>query len=60
MLFCLGAASFSPKFKPTIWTVRTVVIDAGHGGKDPGCHGSKYTNEKDVALAVSSKIRQIH
>jgi N-acetylmuramoyl-L-alanine amidase len=32
-----------------------VVIDAGHGGKDPGCHGIKY-KEKDVALAVSLKL----
>ncbi|MBK7183500.1 MAG: N-acetylmuramoyl-L-alanine amidase [Bacteroidetes bacterium] len=47
-------SSFSPKFKP-IFGVRTVVIDAGHGGKDPGCHGSKY-KEKDVALAVALKL----
>lgn len=32
-----------------------VVIDAGHGGKDPGCHGAKY-KEKDVALAVALKL----
>ena len=31
------------------------MIDAGHGGKDPGCHGSKY-KEKDVALAVALKL----
>lgn len=31
------------------------MIDAGHGGKDPGCHGSKY-NEKDVCLAVALKL----
>lgn len=35
--------------------VKTVVIDAGHGGKDPGCHGKKY-KEKDVALAVALKL----
>ena len=35
--------------------MKTVVIDAGHGGKDPGCHGSKY-KEKDVALAVALKL----
>ena len=32
-----------------------IVIDAGHGGKDPGCHGSK-NNEKDIALAVALKL----
>ena len=32
-----------------------VVIDAGHGGKDPGCHGRKY-KEKDVALSVALKL----
>lgn len=35
--------------------IRTVVIDAGHGGKDPGAVGTgRYrTTEKDIALNVS-------
>ncbi len=32
-----------------------VVIDAGHGGTDPGCHGV-YSWEKDITLAVSKKL----
>jgi N-acetylmuramoyl-L-alanine amidase len=48
------ATSFSPKFKPA-FAIKTIVIDPGHGGKDPGCHGTKY-KEKDVALAVSLKL----
>jgi N-acetylmuramoyl-L-alanine amidase len=35
---------------------RTVIIDAGHGGKDPGAHGS-YSKEKNVTLAIAKKLR---
>jgi N-acetylmuramoyl-L-alanine amidase len=35
--------------------IKTVVIDAGHGGKDPGCHGL-HSNEKEVTLAISLKL----
>ena len=39
--------------------VNTVVIDAGHGGKDPGTRGRRI-KEKDVALAVALELgRQI-
>ena len=33
----------------------TVVIDPGHGGKDPGTHGLT-SREKDVALAIALKV----
>lgn len=35
--------------------LKTVVIDAGHGGKDPGCHG-RSMKEKDLALSVALKL----
>jgi N-acetylmuramoyl-L-alanine amidase len=35
--------------------IKTVVIDAGHGGKDPGTVGRK-TQEKYITLAVALKV----
>lgn len=35
--------------------VKTIVIDPGHGGKDPGALGSK-SKEKDIVLDISLKL----
>jgi N-acetylmuramoyl-L-alanine amidase len=35
-----------------------VVIDPGHGGKDPGAIGPGKTREKDVVLAISKLLQQ--
>lgn len=35
--------------------IKTIVIDAGHGGKDPGCHGG-VAHEKDVCLSMALKL----
>ena len=43
----------NPEFK-----FKTVVIDAGHGGKDPGAHGT-YSFEKNVSLAIAKKVQQL-
>ncbi len=38
--------------------LKSIVIDAGHGGKDNGAHG-KFANEKDVALSVSLLVGKL-
>lgn len=35
-----------------------VVIDPGHGGKDPGAVGKRKTYEKNVVLSISKKLYQ--
>ena len=39
-------------------TMRTVVIDAGHGGHDPGALGAQ-SKEKDMNLAIALKLGQL-
>lgn len=36
-----------------------VVIDPGHGGKDPGAIGHKGTKEKNIVLGVAKNLQQI-
>jgi N-acetylmuramoyl-L-alanine amidase len=36
-----------------------VVIDAGHGGKDPGASGPSGLMEKDVVLDISRRLREL-
>lgn len=36
---------------------RIIVLDPGHGGKDPGCIGRGGTKEKAVVLSVGRKLR---
>ncbi|WP_341840507.1 N-acetylmuramoyl-L-alanine amidase [Chitinophaga caseinilytica] len=38
--------------------IRTIVVDAGHGGTDHGARGG-YSSEKDVTLAVSLKLGKV-
>ncbi len=38
------------------WKLDVIVIDAGHGGKDPGTIGVMRTREKDITLAVALKL----
>ncbi|MDF2450727.1 MAG: N-acetylmuramoyl-L-alanine amidase [Bacteroidota bacterium] len=53
-IFC---SFYKPKDDPKR-KVKIIVIDPGHGGKDPGCNGVSC-KEKDVALAVSLKLGKL-
>jgi len=39
--------------------IRTIVIDPGHGGHDPGAIGASGLTEKEVALDVSRRLRTL-
>lgn len=49
----LGKAQTSSK-----QALKTVCIDAGHGGHDPGCHGA-MSNEKTVCLSMALKLGEL-
>jgi len=46
-----------PRVVPPIGALPMVVIDPGHGGKDPGAIGVSGTYEKDIALATAQELR---
>ena len=42
---------------PAPGTIRTVVIDPGHGGDDEGAHGRRGAREKDLTLQVGQRLK---
>ena len=38
-------------------TTYTIVIDAGHGGRDDGCAGTAGTKESEINLAISRTLK---
>lgn len=54
----LGVTSFVPMPTPQVPALRTIVIDPGHGGFDPGTHGL-ISKEKDIALAISLQLGKL-
>ncbi|MCL2017939.1 MAG: N-acetylmuramoyl-L-alanine amidase [Alphaproteobacteria bacterium] len=52
-----AAAASQPKQGGGTRRKPIIVVDAGHGGRDPGAIGRSGTREKDVVLAVARKLR---
>lgn len=38
--------------------VRTIIIDPGHGGEDPGTSGKLGTKEKDLTLDIAKRLKK--
>lgn len=55
LLLAISLLTSSSSPEKSQFTVKTVVIDAGHGGKDPGTHGA-FSEEKDIVLTVAKKV----
>jgi N-acetylmuramoyl-L-alanine amidase len=57
LIFC---SSFTDKNKNPLQKqpLKRIVIDAGHGGSDGGARG-KYSNEKDIALAIALRLEKM-
>ena len=41
------------------WKLDTIVLDAGHGGKDPGTSGKYGTKEKDIVLDITKRVGRL-
>ena len=52
-------AEASLKVKPVVERLVTVVVDAGHGGEDPGAKGRGGSREKNVTLTIARKLKFI-
>ena len=58
---CLGIFTLLMSFHPVglhNYRIHKVVIDAGHGGKDPGTIG-RISQEKEIALKIALKLGEI-
>jgi N-acetylmuramoyl-L-alanine amidase len=53
-----GHSSAVPPLPMEARPLRTVVIDPGHGGRDPGAIGVGGTREKDVTLELARRLRR--
>jgi N-acetylmuramoyl-L-alanine amidase len=55
LIFCLNSIYAQQTVDDSDSKIRTVVIDPGHGGRDPGAMGEE-SKEKDIVLAIGLKL----
>ena len=48
-----------PQQEQPVARLATIVIDAGHGGEDPGALGRRGTREKDVTLMIARRLKAL-
>jgi N-acetylmuramoyl-L-alanine amidase len=48
-----------PAEKPAVARLATIVIDAGHGGEDPGALGRRGSREKDITLMIARRLKAL-
>ena len=48
-----------PRVKPGAPGLATIVIDAGHGGEDPGAIGRRGSREKDITLSIARRLKKL-
>ncbi len=57
----LGSQSHKPMEKPYVTSLtgkcREIMIDAGHGGKDPGAQGLAGTVEKEIVFDIANRLK---
>lgn len=54
----VGKPPAKPAAKPLVDRLVTIVLDAGHGGEDPGALGRGGTREKNVTLAIARRLKE--
>jgi N-acetylmuramoyl-L-alanine amidase len=50
-------APLPPEDRAQVARLATIVIDAGHGGEDPGARGRRGSQEKDVTLSIARRLK---
>jgi len=48
-----------PLPRPKVARLATIVIDAGHGGEDPGARGRHGSREKDITLTIAKRLKAL-